>query len=85
MNITKPDSSAIRVTQTNLIKSAYNTSKEKSDELYADAFKEADDKAKTVSLADFGADLKDKIDTQGFTYGVSGLKNCSANIVWYKY
>tara|TARA_R110002049_G_scaffold168752_2_gene335381 strand:+ start:111 stop:4580 length:4470 start_codon:yes stop_codon:yes gene_type:complete len=74
LNITKPDSSAIRVTQTNLIKSAYNTSKEKSDELYADAFKEADDKAKTVSLADFGADLKDKIDTQGFTYGVSGLK-----------
>ncbi len=74
LNVTKPEVGPMRKDQTRLLKTAYDTNKRTSDNLYNDAFAEATDLNQTVSLANFGADLQNKIETQGFTYGSDGLR-----------
>ena len=74
LNVTKPDIGPMRTAQTRLLRTAYDANKRTSDNLYNDAFAEATDLKQTVSLANFGADLQNKIETQGFTYGSDGLR-----------
>ena len=74
LTVTKPDVGPMRTAQTRLLKTAYDTNKRTSDNLYNEAFAEATDLNQTVSLANFGADLQNKIETQGFTYGSDGLR-----------
>jgi hypothetical protein len=74
LNVTKPDVGPMRTAQTRLLKTAYDANKRTSDNLYNEAFEEATDLSQTVSLANFGADLQNKIEIQGFTYGSDGLR-----------